>query len=839
MRSSVYLSFCLFCAALFSCQKKTDPLPRQSGAGISLSDWAAVRAWPNGRVRGDLWSGAFFEARNAGASRNNQAVWEALGPKNFGGRTLCIAFHPNDPDIMWAGSASGGLWKTQSAGLGAKAWERVETGYPVLGVSSIAVNPDNPDEMYIGTGEVYNYAIAQPGVYDRLTRGSYGIGLLKTTDGGQTWVKSIDWSLKDMTCVWDIAVNPLRPATVFAATTEGLYRSYDAGATWVKALDGRMGLSAVWHPQDTNIMLVTFGGYLSPFVGVFRSADGGKSFAQVNGLPNDYTGRAHISFSQSQPQIVYATVSNAFNGIGLFRSEDAGLNWIQVNDTDVPLYQGWYSNDVAVNPDDPETVLWAGVDMFKSADGGLNLTQVSFWFKWAFGLTPVGGPEGPFDYVHADIHRIYCSPHYPGEVFAATDGGVFFSPDAGDSWEGRNGGLQTQQFYARFANSAQDPNLAIGGMQDNATAIYIGQDAWFRTIGGDGMCAAINPLNDTLIYGSSQRLNILRSINRGQSFMSAAVSSAANESKSFNGPFVLAPSQPARIYAGAQRVHRSDNGGISWVATSPNNLDGGNTIITLAVAPQDPDLLYAATAPLASAPKLFKSSNGGQTWSAISGLPDRVVMGIAFHPTNANTVYAALSGYGSPHLWVTHDGGASWSAVDDGIPDVPANCILPDPAQPAHLYLGNDLGVWFSPDAGLSWSPYGVNAPAAVMVADLSISAHRKLRIATHGLGVYQTEMAYAISTNEPSRNGFAIRVWPNPAKDAFWVEFQCDKTTEVAWKLYDASGRARGAGALRCEPGEIRERISTAGLTPGAYFLRIRSADGAERAIRVLVTGI
>ncbi|MFN4081355.1 MAG: T9SS type A sorting domain-containing protein [Saprospiraceae bacterium] len=826
------------CAAFFSCSKQVERSPRQSGAGVSLSDWAAVRAWPFGRVRGDLWSEAFWEAKTMSASRNNQAVWEALGPKNFGGRTLCMAFHPSDPDVMWAGSASGGLWKTQSAGLGPEAWERVETGYPVLGVSSIALNPDNPDEMYIGTGEVYNYTIAQPGVYDRLTRGSYGVGLLKTTDGGQTWSKSLDFTLADMTCVWDIAVNPLRPATVFAATTRGLYRSYNAGSTWVKALDGQMGLSVVWHPQDTNVMLATFGGYLSPFAGVFRSVDGGKTFAPVNGLPADYTGRAHVSFARSNPNVVYATVSNAFNGIGLFRSEDAGINWAQVNGADVPLYQGWYSNDVAVNPDDPESVLWAGVDMYKSFDGGANVQQVSYWFKWTFGLTPVGGPEGPFDYVHADIHRVYFSPHQPGEVFAATDGGVFFSPDAGDSWEGRNGGMQTQQFYARFANSAQDPHLAIGGMQDNATAIYVGQDAWFRTIGGDGMCAAIHPLNDTLMYGSSQRLNIRRSINRGQSFMSAAVSSAANESKSFNGPFVLAPSQPSRIYAGAQRVHRSDNGGINWGATSAANIDGANTVIALAVAPQNPDLLYAATAPLASPPRLFKSVNGGQTWSVLSGLPDRVVMGIAFHPTNPDIVFVALSGYGSAHLWVSHDSGASWSAIDDGVPDVPANCILVDPAQPAHLYLGNDLGVWFSPDAGLSWSPYGVNAPAAVMVADLSISAHRKLRIATHGLGVYQTDMAYVVKSAEPARIDLAIRVWPNPAKEALWVACACGPASEADWTLYDASGRVSSAGALRCAAGEFRSRIATAGLRPGVYFLRVRMDTGDERTTRIVVTG-
>ena len=184
-----------FALAGLGCREKQNSYEEtESGAAQAMEEWALLRSYPDGRIWQRNLSEAFEQRQLELVFRDENPDWEALGPKNFGGRTISLAFHPTDPNIIYVGAAGGGLWKTTTAGVGAQAWERVPLGHPVLGVSAIAINPDNPDEMYIGTGEVYNYTVASPGVSDRLTRGSYGIGILKTSDGGQSWQKSLDWS---------------------------------------------------------------------------------------------------------------------------------------------------------------------------------------------------------------------------------------------------------------------------------------------------------------------------------------------------------------------------------------------------------------------------------------------------------------------------------------------------------------------------------------------------------------------------------------------------------------------------------------------------------------------
>ena len=184
-------------AVFFACSGNPDPIkegPRTPGSARSLDIWFAERAFPGTTVNMGLITDAFMSYRE-NSQRQSQFTgnWEAIGPKNFGGRTLCLAFNPQNSHTILAGSASGGLWITHSDGLGANAWQQVATGFPVLGVGAIAYNPADSNEIYIGTGEVYNYQNTGTGYVYRLTRGTYGIGILKTTDGGATWSKSLDW----------------------------------------------------------------------------------------------------------------------------------------------------------------------------------------------------------------------------------------------------------------------------------------------------------------------------------------------------------------------------------------------------------------------------------------------------------------------------------------------------------------------------------------------------------------------------------------------------------------------------------------------------------------------
>ena len=276
-----------------------------------------------------------------------------------------------------------------------------------------------------------------------------------------------------------------------------------------------------------------------------------------------------------------------------------------------------------------------------------------------------------------------------------TDGGIFASSNGGQDWEGRNGGYQTQQFYANFSNSSTDSLFAIGGMQDNATAIYTGSDAWTRVLFADGMCTAIDQTNDQIVYGSFQRLRMLKSENRGVNFF--PIEPSGSETPIFNAPFVLAPSDQSTIYAGSQKIHISTNGGNSWT-TPPNNVSGDNSLLTIAVSPTNKNLLFASTtdALLSNPPSVVKSTNGGNSWTTISGLPDRNAADIAFDPLNDQIVYIVFSGFNTNHAYKSIDRGLSWVVIDNGLPDVPTNTIVIDPINPSFIYVGNDLGVYLS-----------------------------------------------------------------------------------------------------------------------------------------------
>lgn len=838
-----YLSSLLLALLFCNCKSETEAPPHPGGVALAMEEWAMARSYPGGKIYSKNIMEAYQAKKAALATRgggNFNESWQAIGPKNIGGRTLCLAFHPTDPNTLFVGAASGGLWKSTTQGLGYTAWEYVPTGFPVLGVASIAINPDNAEEMYIGTGEVYNYTAAAPGVANRLTRGTYGIGILKTTDGGATWEKSLDWSLQEMTGVADLQINPDNPSVIYAATTQGLYRSTDAGQNWQQLLSNAMATDIEMHPTDPNTLLVSFGNYLSPTdeKGVYRTQDGGTTWELLDdGLPTNYGGKTQLSYSPSEPNIIYASVADAFNSVGLFKSENGGDNWDLVNSDDVALYQGWYSHDVAVDPTNSDQVIYVGVDGFRSTNGGVDITQVTYWYLWDFGQVPVGGPEGPGNYMHADIHGVYYSPFAANEVFAVTDGGIFFSEDGGLNWEGRNGTYQTQQFYPNFGNSTTDSLFGIGGMQDNSTALYVGDDAWVRVLGGDGMDAAINQDNDHIVFGASQFLNVRRSLDRGESFSGILPQAVFDENRAFNGPFEISPVSSGILYAGAQRLYRSTNTGDDWAPTSALPLDGANPILTIGISPVDESVIYVAMAPISSPPaRIFKSEDSGQNWEEIFGLPDRMAMDFAFHPLEKDIVYVVFSGFGSSHVFRTEDGGLTWAALDAELPDVPTNSILVDPQIPNHVYLANDLGVYVSTDEGATWEPFSGDLPDATLAMDLSISpSNRKLRLATHGHGVYQTDLLDEfVDVNEPAELPVAktISLFPNPASEVITIAAKNLQPGTYSWVILDRIGRVlqQGPKAIQHSGNSLQSEIELNGaIRNGLYYLRLEDGAGKQ----------
>lgn len=749
-----------------------------SGAYRALSFWGDSRAYPAADIPSDGFYRGYEKAtslpnvtqlnhlrKGGGGQDGGPLKWEAIGPLNGGGRTLTLAFHPDNPDVMFAGSASGGLWKSTTAGMGAEAWTRIDTGHPVLGVSTIAFEPGNPDVMYIGTGEVYNHRSAGDLAASRRTRGSYGIGILKTEDGGQTWSKSLDWSYNQRQGVWMIRVNPLRPRIVWAATTEGIYKSKNAGATWELKLDVAMATDLIVHPTVPSVLLVACGDLESPpNRGIYRTTNGGNSWDKITGggLPTGFKGKIQFGVTPADPNVVYASIGNGFdaqnqqdNFTWLFRSDDFGETFTLKNTTDYSRYQGWFAHDVAVHPTNPDEIVCIGIEIWKSTNAGSTLVKIANGSGKYRGDIPPGDPEGNSTYSHVDHHDVIYHPTNHDAIYVANDGGVFRSLDGGSTWRSINGGLQSQQFYGGTYSSATDPDLAMGGLQDNGSVKYLGDSRWFRGVyGGDGGWCAIDPTDPNVVYATSQRLNVVRSLNGGNNFSNISPPDLGGDVV-FIAPFIMSPTDSQKLYAGDSYFFLSLNRGDDWfVGNGGDELDG-NPLLLIAPAPSNGEIVYAATIPGIGRGGVYRTGDGGAAFTDITGsIPDRYPGDLTVDPTDEATVYLTMSGFGSSHVFKSIDYGNTWVDIDRGnLPDVPTMAVIVDPLYPDHVYIGNDVGVFVTHNEGKSWFRLANGLTNAALLTDLGIfDSNRKLRAFTHGQGVYEHDLIGGLTQSGDAR---------------------------------------------------------------------------------------
>lgn len=820
------------------------------GAYEALVLWTEQRAYPAAELPAEGYARALdrlaeMRAEASAGGRDAGAGWEAIGPHNIAGRMLAVALNPLNPRTVWAGAASGGLWRSTTEGLGAAAWERVPLGFGALSVSTIAVHPADSLTLYLGTGEVYRYRDTHGGVTYRPTRGSYGVGILKTTDGGATWTHALDWTQNQGRGVQMLRLDPTDPSTVWAATTEGILVSRDAGATWATSLDVPMGTDVSVNPADPQEIVAACGNQQSPGYGIYRTTDGGATWARVtSGVPASYVGKVLFDRHPTQPGTVFASVGNGISGstsTWLLRSTNGGATWSTVTTANYGSYQGWFAHYVAVDPHDPNVVLLAGVEMWRSTQGGANPVQLTTYA----GLPPyptVGGHDDLPTQMHPDHHHFAFHPTQPGVVYFANDGGIYRSTDGGQTYTAANGGLQTTQFYNGGAVSAQDPARMTGGLQDNGVVVWRGDTRWYRPLGGDGTWTAIDPRTPDVIYGAAQYLSIYRS-EAGETgfFQFIAPPSASNTG--FVAPYALAPSMPDRLYAAGRVVYRSQNRGGSWSLTNGGaSVDpSGNAALALAVAPSNADVVYLTTSPNSRVPtttpgrpRLFVTTNAGAAWTdRTAGLPDRFLTDVAIHPTDPLTAYVTASGFGSGHVFRTADGGATWTDVTNGLPDIPASAVAIDPLAPDHVYVGTDVGVFVSLDAGATWTPWATGLAEAVIVADLVVSpADRTIRALTHGTGAYLRPLVTAPIASEPGAAPAAVALvaaGPNPFRDHTAVEVQLPRAAPVRLALYDAMGR-RVAVLSDGQRAAGRHRIPVDGraLAPGTYVARLEAGPGS-----------
>ncbi len=715
--------------------EKTHALKEEGENEVRDENYEKFKRWEwYWETRVDPVTGAFpkttaWDVYNKYLSRNfkstlagSNAKWFNIGPfqsrGNYAGigRVNCVAFSPVDTNTLYIGAASGGVWKTTDLG---QHWTPLGDFNMALGVADIVVeNHGGDDIVYLGTGDKDHWD-------------TYSIGVLKSTDGGQTWNKTgLSWKLTDYAMVYRILKDPNDDNKLWVATNKGLFKTNDAGNTFHK-IDAHHFREIEFQPGSDQRMYAG-----DSWGGIFYSTDGGESWTQVIDESGNNAKRVAIAVSADSANVVYGIIVASDNGLyGVYRSNDNGKTFKVVQDTINLLGwncsgsdskgQGWYDLVLVADPHDANTVYVGGVNNWISHDGGHHWKIANHWSSTCADQNEI---------VHADKHYMAFQPKTDA-LFECNDGGIYKSPD-GKHWTDLTNGLAISQIY-RLSASATVPDEVINGLQDNGTKL-LSSDTWNDVMGGDGMDCQIDYTDVNTQYGETPNGAIERTTDHWDH--SKDISSGLTGSGAWVTPYVLDPVDHKTLYIGYQDVFKSTDQGDNWTKLSKWN---GKELRSLAVAPSDTKYIYAASHTI-----IYKSEDGGKTWKDITAnLPVNYayITYIAVKNDDPNTVWVTLGGFNDLGVFKTDNGGESWENISTGLPEIPVNCIIQNTAKKdtVELYAGTDMGVFVQ--QGLSrWIPFNGNLPK-VIVNDLDIQYDGKgsgtLFAGTFGRGLWSSPL--------------------------------------------------------------------------------------------------
>ena len=727
--------------------------------------------------------------------------WTNLGPGNIGGRTRALVIDPNTPDTMYSAGVTGGVWKTIDAG---ENWLPLNDMMVNLAVTSLVLSPTDSNVIYAGTGE---------GFYN--SDAIRGDGLFVSTDGGQTWAQRANTAGNpDFHYVNKIAASHVTENRLFAATRQGLFRSDDAGVNWTHLMEVETptGCLDVQVRTDADELLVSCGSFLTSTV--YRSADGGDTFTPV--IEDPLLGRTTLAFAPSNQNIAYALAASnstdpstySMGFYKLYRSEDGGANWTVKNSNENenpvntlllsnPIFglfpecgwgpdrsfynQGWYDNIVQVDPINPDVVWTGGVDLWRSDDAGANWSAASRW--WTDATDP--------SFAHADQHALVFHPNYDGQtnttLYVGNDGGVVRTQNANAdtlgiggmcgapvenavAWTDLNNNYAITQFY--HGAVMPDGTAYFGGAQDNGT-LYgddtSGKQDWVMITGGDGGWVAVDPRDTNVLFTEYTGLSLQRFDPEQAAWVGATNGIEGGAAFPFITPFIMDVNNPDRLWIGNDRLWRTDDQGDNWVQASAPTLDE-SIVSEWAVAPGNSERVIAGTnSGLLMISTAASTADATTQWHTVKPA-DGYVSDVAISPSNNSVAYATYSTFGVNHIWKTIDGGVTFNAIDNmgeanGLPDIPVNTIVIDPSNRARLFVGTDLGIFVSVDAGRNWSADG-SGFANTPVAHLEIN-NGQLYAFTHGRSAYRVDLStmpaalpVKLSTDEDTALDFKQRMF-------------------------------------------------------------------------------
>jgi hypothetical protein len=636
------------------------------------------------------------------------------------GRINGVRALPGSTTTFFACAPGGGLWKTTNTGV---SWSLVGTDFlSSIGASDVAIDPTNTNIMYLATG-------------DCDAGDTYALGVLKSTDGGLTWnTTGLSWTVSQSRRAARILINPTNTQIVICATTNGIYRTINGGTTWTMVLAGDYKDLSM-KPGDPNVW------YASSDL-FFRSTDGGITWTQtVSALPTAAASqRMSIAVSAADPNVVYALCSGSDSGLlGVYRSSDSGVTFVQQADnqpnylnwatsaTNDPGGQGWYDLRIEASPSNANEIYIGGVNLWKSLDGGVNWTLAGHWY---------GGGGAP--YVHADIHAIYFVPG-TNRLLVGCDGGVFTTTNGGPNFSDISSNLPIGQIY-KLSVAGTNANIVISGWQDNGTNLKNGA-AHSRPLGGDGMDCQINPTNASVMYGSIYYGQFYKSTNGGANWITIVNSGGTNEDEdgAWVTPFVLGPN-PNHIYMGKSRVFISTDAGATFTASAA--FGGTGDCNDIAVAPSNTNIIYAS-----KGGSLFKSTDNGVTFNAVTGMQGSYITDIAIHSTDPDKVWVTYSNYtAGAKIYYTSNGGTTWTNISGSLPNIPANAVVYQPGTNNGIYVGTDAGVFYRDDVLGNFTPY-MNSLPNVVITELDINTNTStITASTYGRGLWRAPL-YSLPT--------------------------------------------------------------------------------------------
>ncbi|MCX7930087.1 MAG: PKD domain-containing protein, partial [Chlorobi bacterium] len=648
--------------------------------------------------------------------RQSSASFVHLGPTDIpsnggAGRINCIAFHPSNSSIVLVGSPSGGLWKSTNGGTN---WSSNTDTLAVLGISAIAFHPSNSQIIFIGTG-------------DRDARDTYGVGILKSTDGGATWQSTgLSWTTNQNRVVSDILIFPNNPSTMLAATSNGIWRSTDGGQSWSQQTSAYT-MELRLHPTNPTIVFASTYSQ-SGGAAILRSTNSGLNWTTV--WSNSAVNRIALAVSPTAARRVYALCSSASNNgfYGLYMSLDTGSTWSQQSSSPNVLGsntsgtstggQGWFDLCLAVHPTDSTMLFAGGINIWRSTNSGQSWTIVSYWVR---------GNTVP--YVHADQHAMLFKPGTT-ELWVGCDGGVFRTTDLGSTWDDLSSGLGILQVYRMNQLRGSTTPTILAGTQDNGTNRRTSSGSWAQVYGGDGMENAIDWQTPTTMYCSIYYGSFYRSTNSGSSWTSITPS-GESQNGGWVTPFHMHPSNAQMLYAAYRTIYRSTNRGTNWTSLGAPLATNARARY-LAVAPSDPNVIVAGTSST-----MFRTINGGANWTSIMGNLPTSVSNVTIAPNDTATIWATCSNWSSGQkVFRSTDGGSTWNNLSTGLPNVPTNCIAIDP-RTGNAYVGTDIGIYVRQPGSSQWTSWDDGLPN-VIVNDLEIdTATNRLYAATYGRGIW------------------------------------------------------------------------------------------------------